>query len=216
MDLELSIPTNSAYDENGFLSVQTDGFGPNASAPHGHTHYPFGFYARPLDPIKGENGDWDPDQSGDAWHGYEGGELHIWPTFNPRYNAALPVLSKGGSFTFGGPPATPGYAVWDGETGAYRVHIPTGANAVIECGSVKIKVDATGVKIGSDAAQTVALAPGLLTYFTALETLLTTLAAAIDAKLIPTPGVNAGVVTAAMSAFTAARTAMQATLTKAT
>lgn len=74
---------------------------------------------------------------------------------------------------------------------------------------------AGAVSIGNAAAQPVVLAPSLLSYLTALEALLTAMAATIDAKLVPTT-VTSPAVAAFIASGAAFKTAATAVFTKAT
>lgn len=97
------------------------------------------------------------------------------------------------------------------------LHVPANAVAKIECGSIKVEVSSKGVKLGNDTAVDMALAPGLKDYLSALEELVMGLATAIDAKLIPTPGIStAAVKTAIDGPLSAAKLALTAKLTKGT
>lgn len=90
-------------------------------------------------------------------------------------------------------------------------YIELNADGIVLNGNTKM---VGGVDIGGGTALPLTLAPALASYLSALETLLTGLATAIDAKLVSTPGASVGAVTAFMAAGAAFKTAMTATLAK--
>jgi hypothetical protein len=160
MEWDFGIATYSEYDADGFLGIQIDVYGEEKSgcAPL-EVHAPFGFASRPLDPGEGGVGChalW-------AWEGSHG---HVWLAGDPRITAKLPKLTKGGSIHYC---ARGGYALFDGETGAYTVHVPAGASITFECEGTKVTVSPAGMAVGGEAAGPVVLAKPLLAYLMTLD-----------------------------------------------
>jgi hypothetical protein len=161
LEWDFGIATYSEYDADGFLGVQIDVYGEERSgcAPL-EVHAPFGFGSRPLDPAEGGLGChalW-------AWEGSHG---HVWLAGDPRITAKLPKLTKGGSIQYC---AAGAYALFDGETGDFTVHVPAGASITLACeGGPKVTVSSTGLAIGGPGAGPVALAQPLLTYLNVLD-----------------------------------------------
>jgi hypothetical protein len=77
-------------------------------------HYPYGHYARPLDP--GDDGD-----ACQALYCYEGDQGHVWPTLDTRALEKLPPLNKGASVQYG---SDGGFAQFDPKTNTWTVYQP--------------------------------------------------------------------------------------------
>jgi hypothetical protein len=158
---DLGVAMYSEYDADGFLGIQVDVYGEEQSGcPALEAHGHFGFLSRPRDP--------DPDGAGcHALYAWEGNRGHVWLAGDPRVTAKLPRLKKGGSVHYC---AAGGYALFDGESGAYTVHVPAGASVTIECdGGPKATVGPANISLGGDAAQPLVSAPALQAYLTLLE-----------------------------------------------
>lgn len=96
-----------------------------------------------------------------------------------------------------------------GDTSGAGIQIQ-GGKVLINGGSISLP---GGVHIGGTAAVPLVKSVGLLSYLGALETLLVTLATALDAKTPASPGVNLGAANAFISAGSALKTAMTALVT---
>ncbi len=118
----------SEIDE-GFITVQVDGFGRQENAsqdvglPAFEAYHPMGFSARPRDPAL--------DANGDVLIGCtvlrlaEGNADHALVFNDPRTASKLPPLAKGGTMFYGdtGRDILP-FASFDGDTGSFLVYVP--------------------------------------------------------------------------------------------
>ena len=104
---DLGIATLSEYDDSGFLGVQVDVFGEEASGmPPFDLEHQFGFASRPRDPDKSPD---NPTVSVgcQVLHAWDGDDVHAWLGSDPRYRPGsiaagvlLPELSKGSSIQY--------------------------------------------------------------------------------------------------------------------
>jgi hypothetical protein len=158
---DLGVAMYSEYDADGFLGIQMDVYGEEESGcPALEVHGTFGFLARPRDP--------EPDGTGcHALYAWEGDRGHVWLAGDPRVTAKLPRLKKGGSIHYC---AAGAYALFDGETGAYTVHVPAGAAVTIRCeGGPQATFGPTEIALGGAGAQPLVNATVLAAYLKMLE-----------------------------------------------
>lgn len=112
-DHDMGVAMLTEVDADGFISIQIDAYGEQDSGVAAYeAHAPLGYYARPLDPTKDENGEPKPEESCTVLYALEGGRGHAWAQGDPRLTKKLPKLRKGG--TMWGCPASGGYALWEG------------------------------------------------------------------------------------------------------
>lgn len=101
--LDIGLVALAAYDANGFIGVQVDGYGEeDAAIPMGEPHFPMGVLAFPLDPVRDTYGQADPARSCASIYFWEGGRLHTIPAGDPRLLRQLPRLAKGSAVLYGG------------------------------------------------------------------------------------------------------------------
>ena len=145
-NLDLTVVVTSTYDEDGFLewSVAPVGFdddGPGTTIP-AEAHHPYGFQGRPND--ADNPGHVDPDGSKVLVFS-EGSVQHTMALDDPRVNAKLPQLPKGGSRQYD---ASGARAEFDGG-GNWTLDLSTsgGTGKIKVGGGIEIDVSATGVQI---------------------------------------------------------------------
>lgn len=135
---DISIPTMSVYDADGYLGIQVEGFGDGAGVDHGEVHTPYGLISRPLDPTVDAQGRIDPAKSGQALIVWDGPRMHVIPTQDCRVIPKLPRVKKGGSMLYG---ATGSFMLIDGETGSHTTYIPCRFTGDTPGGSASISVN---------------------------------------------------------------------------
>lgn len=103
---DMGVARLSEYDGNGFLGVQVDVYGEDASGmPEWGLEHAFGFASRPRDPEKSPT---NPDifVGCQVLHAWDGNEVHAWLASDPRYRpgalggALIPQLSRGSSMVY--------------------------------------------------------------------------------------------------------------------
>jgi hypothetical protein len=103
LDFDFGAVVTSSYDTDGFLRVQYDAFGEQKSGvPPYEAHFPYGLYARPLDPVVDatqqnglSTGQPNPAKAAQVMYCKEGNQGHAFPLEDPRVIAQLPLLAKG-------------------------------------------------------------------------------------------------------------------------
>lgn len=103
----------SEVDEQGWLSVQVNAYGPSAARSGMLLHSPYGLLGRPLDP--------DEEGACKALTAREGDQDHAIATVDLRVLKKLPQPKKGGSVQFG---ADGGFGEFNPETHTWTLYIP--------------------------------------------------------------------------------------------
>lgn len=104
----------SEVDEQGWLSVQVNAYGPDAARSGALLLSPYGMLGRPLDP--------DDDGACKALTAREGDQDFAIATVDLRVLKKLPAPKKGGSVQFG---ADGGFGSFDPEEHTWTLYIPT-------------------------------------------------------------------------------------------
>ncbi len=103
-DFDISVVTATSYKERkGFLGLQVAGNGTPedpAGINPGEPLFPLGLKSRPLDPALDADGRPLGDQVCQALITWEGGKLHVLPTFDPRWIKKLPEINKGDTLLY--------------------------------------------------------------------------------------------------------------------
>lgn len=102
----------SAWDSDGWLGIQPDAEGSEASSAQDDATpgqggvrdfeciNPGGVFHRPLDPVKDPSGTIDPTQAGQILSFFEGGRGFAMPLGDPRAIAILPTFAPGSTFVY--------------------------------------------------------------------------------------------------------------------
>lgn len=144
---------SSACAANRFVTVRLEGYGGlSAAMPDAEYQAPIGLYARPLDAAYDAQGEVDPTQACQALEVWNGRELTVQPTTDPRVVPLLPALAPGDSVLYG-----------------WRIGSATGIHAAAATGVINV-----GPFVEDKVAA--ARAPELLQYLDALESVITTIA----------------------------------------
>ncbi len=139
IELRLHTVTYSETDDNGFIGIQFDAFGEQASGmPTVETHHPHGFRARPRDP--------DGEFGSNVLVGIEGSEIHALAVLaDPRWVKNLPKEKQGGSTQYGvtknGVSAL-SFAQFDGDSGGWTLYVPEFSDSDVS-GAYCVTVDPT-------------------------------------------------------------------------
>lgn len=168
--LAYGLCTYSEVQDGGFVCIAFDAWGEaEASCEPVEGAFPYGFQSRPHDPAPAVDGVYNAGAACSNLQFRIGKDFLLLPLGDPRVLAWLPDYGKGGSIQFGGPwaPPGPGYAFFDGATGAYSMEVPPGQ----------------AISLGGLAAQPVVSAPKLEAYLADLTQYLDVLSAAVAAKI---------------------------------
>lgn len=99
---DIGVATVTAYDADGFGSTQVDVPGEQQAgvAPY-ENHFPYGLYARPLEPTVDGDGNPDPTSANQVLYALEGGIGHSFPLENPAVIQLLPTIKPGETLFYG-------------------------------------------------------------------------------------------------------------------
>lgn len=185
MRFDLSPIALTEYDDDGFLTTQVTLHGDDAASDPAETLPMNNVLARGLDPAS--------DRGGTLMHAYHaGGFSRGFTTADPRQLETLPPLDKGGAHFYGGFPV--GHLTWSG-LGGLTATVPMGQT----------------INLGGTGTVGAAKADVLDQILVILETLTVAIATAVDAKLPPSPGVNAGLANTAKAQIDALRMTLATT-----
>lgn len=112
-DWDRSEAEGSEFDEQGWLTVQTNAFGAGAARSGMLAHAPYGFLGRPMDPSD--------EGSCKVLTAREGDQDHAIATLDLRVLKKLPRVQKGGSIQFG---SDGGFGEFNPETHTWSLYIP--------------------------------------------------------------------------------------------
>jgi hypothetical protein len=100
---QIASVTMSEYDVDGFLGLQYDAEGEQASGvPPFETHSIGGILHRPLDPVVDpQSGAVDASQSANVLVGWQGGQAHAFALEDPRVVPLLPTAKPGETIVYG-------------------------------------------------------------------------------------------------------------------
>lgn len=98
MRWSLSFVTFSRHDDDDFIGVQVQTEGDGGAVPFELQH-PYGFAARPLDPIVDATGE--PTRGCSVLYGEQGNQTFAWLGSDPRSVSLFPALQKGESVQYG-------------------------------------------------------------------------------------------------------------------
>lgn len=117
IEFDIGTALYTAYDDDGFLTVQIDAYGGQQSGviPY-EVHSPHGLLTRPHDP--------DDDGECQVLYGLEGGRGHAWFCSDPRVIPYIPQITKGGTVLYGGKVKAPSYTAFDGDTNSVVTYVP--------------------------------------------------------------------------------------------
>ena len=124
------VVASTAYDSDGFLTVQVDLYGdaPNAGAPFGELQLPYGEYGRPCDPEIDADGVPKPSAACQALYWWDGPRQHVMPMQDPRIIPNLPKLSPGSKVWYAAGKASnykPTFLHFDAATGDAVLYVPS-------------------------------------------------------------------------------------------
>lgn len=134
---ELETATFTEVNDDGFIGIQTDPYGDGSDATSHEEHF-YGFIGRPCDPDDDGRGCY-------VLRGKDGSEHHCWFAHDPRSNAWLPRVTKGGSAQYGGQIGRSlSWLEIDGDTNSLTTYVP------VAWGSDGLATAAHKLEIGVD------------------------------------------------------------------
>jgi hypothetical protein len=209
---DIACSVTSLYDQDGFLGIQYDAEGAEASSaddsatPGGggvrdyEVVQPGGIFYRPLDPVSDASGTIDPTQAGQVLYFLEGGRGFALPLGDPRVTAILPTVAGGSTLLYsacgsfvrleGSGPAQGQISIYttdDGTTNGYVVGLNVWPNEIrmIPPGGGRHTADVTGFRWvdGSGARMTLGTQGGSVPGVSAVFDILAD-AATLDAPYV--------------------------------
>lgn len=134
ISFDLGMSAYTARDADGFYTVQIVQFGAGGNQPV-EAYHAAGFLGRPRDPDVDPSGT--PKLGPSVLYGQEGNQTHALLLNDPRVAGRLPEVKRGGSMQYADTGTGVSYALFDGDTGAWTLHV-LGQTVVVTSSGVEI------------------------------------------------------------------------------